>query len=73
MLIVNAVRVSKRMVEGRDIASYKVVVRMNEEVLFVGVVGGHDRALGWPVLLRNIAEAGIEAQKVERRIGRRVL
>lgn len=43
-----------------DRSDYEVVVVINEEAVWKGVVKGHERARGWQQLLREIAEAGSE-------------
>jgi hypothetical protein len=37
---------------------YEVDVRVNDQVIWDGIVKGHTRKDGWPDLLRRIADAG---------------
>lgn len=39
-------------------AFYEVGVQVNTRRIFFAKVGPHDRTLGWPDLLRQIADAG---------------
>lgn len=41
-------------------ASYEVVVRVNDQVIWEGKVGGHDRKDGWAVLLNQVAWVAME-------------
>lgn len=56
MLTVYAYNLTKNL----ETSDYEVVVVINEEAVWKGVVKGHERARGWQQLLREIAEAGSE-------------
>lgn len=53
MLLVSFVRVSE---STTGIHNYKVVVSVNQEVLYRGSVLGHPQALGWQRLVATFAE-----------------
>lgn len=54
MLIVELIREAPASVSP---ASYTAVVRINRDVIWRGRVEGHNRADGWPALLRQLADA----------------
>jgi hypothetical protein len=47
-------------------ANYNVEVRINEGTIWKGRIEGHDRSEGWTTLLYRIANAGKEADGIER-------